>query len=122
MFGTLQDLIESLPKADDVSRKFFPTDLGTLLVSTVGKSIFTGLDFLHSTCHIAHRDIKPSNILLSKSGSLKICDFGCSFTLLDGCLEAPPAGTITFTSPEELLGQLAGGAQRGRLTAQGLHL
>ena len=122
MFGTLQDLIESLPKADDVSRKFFPTDLGTLLVSTVGKSIFTGLDFLHPTCHIAHRDIKPSNILLSKSGSLKICDFGCSFTLLDGCLEAPPAGTITFTSPEELLGQRPRNGAASDIFATGMTL
>ena len=122
MFGTLQDLIESLPKADDVSRKFFPTDLGTLLVSTVGKSIFTGLDFLHSTCHIAHGDIKPSNILLSKSGSLKICDFGCSFTLLDGCLEAPPAGTITFTSPEELLGQRPRNGAASDIFATGMTL
>lgn len=34
-----------------------------------------GVDFLHSH-RIVHRDLKPQNILVSKTGQVKIADFG----------------------------------------------
>jgi len=33
--------------------------------------------------HVMHRDVKPSNILLSRNGSVKICDFGISGPLVN---------------------------------------
>ena len=33
------------------------------------------LEFLHSK-GVAHRDVKPENILITKSGHLKMIDFG----------------------------------------------
>ena len=33
--------------------------------------------------HVMHLDVKPSNILLSRNGSVKICDFGISGPLVD---------------------------------------
>ena len=38
------------------------------------------LDFCHSQ-NIIHRDIKPENLLISLSGSLKVCDFGFARTV-----------------------------------------
>ena len=34
-----------------------------------------GIDFLHSM-RVIHRDLKPQNILITKSGRIKIADFG----------------------------------------------
>ena len=33
------------------------------------------VEFLHNN-KIMHRDVKPENLLLSKSGIVKLCDFG----------------------------------------------
>lgn len=37
--------------------------------------LLNGVDFLHSH-RIVHRDLKPQNILVSKTGQVKIADFG----------------------------------------------
>lgn len=54
---------------------------------------------------IIHRDIKPENILVSKSGIVKLCDFGFARTL------AQPGETYTdyvatrwYRAPELLVG------------------
>eukprot|EP00919_Chromeraceae_sp_WS-2016_P034648 GHVR01081966.1.p1 GENE.GHVR01081966.1~~GHVR01081966.1.p1 ORF type:complete len:188 (-),score=62.91 GHVR01081966.1:350-913(-) len=44
---------------------------------TVVHDILNGLHYLH-TKGIIHRDLKPQNVLLSSSGTAKICDFGWS--------------------------------------------
>ncbi|XP_076452232.1 uncharacterized protein LOC143287868 isoform X3 [Babylonia areolata] len=66
--------------------------------------VLKGTEFCHSH-HIIHRDIKPENILVSKSGIVKICDFGFARTL------AQPGETYTdyvatrwYRAPELLVG------------------
>lgn len=46
------------------------------------KQLTQALIYCH-TKNIIHRDIKPENLLLTKSGDLKIADFGWSVHTLD---------------------------------------
>ena len=41
----------------------------------IAHQLLNGVDFLHSH-RIVHRDLKPQNILVSKTGQVKIADFG----------------------------------------------
>ena len=45
-------------------------------LARIGTGICAGLDFLHRRLHQVHRDLKPANVLLSRSGAVKISDFG----------------------------------------------
>lgn len=46
------------------------------------KQLTEALIYCHNK-NIIHRDIKPENLLLTKSGDLKIADFGWSVHTLD---------------------------------------
>lgn len=45
------------------------------VVKGVACQLVSALFYLHSH-RILHRDMKPQNILIGKSGSIKLCDFG----------------------------------------------
>jgi mitogen-activated protein kinase kinase 1 len=52
---------------------------------------------------VLHRDLKPSNIMLSKTGEVKVCDFGVGALLDRSCgARASSIGTIGYMSPERL--------------------
>ncbi|KAM9337689.1 proto-oncogene serine/threonine-protein kinase mos [Symphorus nematophorus] len=70
-----------------------------------------GLRFLHAHS-VVHLDIKPANVLLSPEDVCKICDFGCSLKLEQGCEVSSISphvshvgGTYTHRAPELLRGQ-----------------
>lgn len=60
--------------------------------------ILEGMDMLHRH-RIFHRDMKPENIMISRSGHVRIIDFGMSCTFSD-CLLSPMMGTPTYMAPE----------------------
>lgn len=61
--------------------------------------------FLFVLFQIIHRDIKPENILVSKSGVVKLCDFGFARTLAQpGEAYTDYVATRWYRAPELLVG------------------
>ena len=54
---------------------------------------------------IMHRDIKPENIMISKTGQLKLLDFGIARDLSWQTAEGVSEGTVNFMPPEQFAGQ-----------------
>ena len=63
--------------------------------------ICQGVAYLHEN-NIIHRDLKPDNILLTKSGLVKICDFGWAIAAQDE--RSTYCGTLDYMAPEILKG------------------
>lgn len=66
------------------------------------------LDYVHRQ-DIVHRDISPSNVLVSRTGKVKLLDFGLSkapsFATGDGNRKSEFRGKRQYVSPEVVLGQ-----------------
>ena len=67
-------------------------------IADIIRQVCSAVDYMHSRQTI-HCDLKPSNIMITRSGFVKIIDFGISrgngFEKLDF-----PGGTIGYTAPE----------------------
>ena len=63
--------------------------------------ICVGINALHVN-QIIHRDIKPANILITKTGHIKICDFGICKYLDYNKVTNTMVGTPFFMSPEQM--------------------
>ncbi|MCB1888351.1 MAG: serine/threonine protein kinase [Rhodocyclaceae bacterium] len=87
-------------------------DTGTVMpvrrVVDIGLAVCRGLDFAHSQ-GVIHRDIKPANIMLSRSGMVKIMDFGIAQTRFSlGADRTLPSGHVLgspkYMAPEQIQG------------------
>lgn len=66
--------------------------------------IISGVEYLH-TLRIAHRDLKPENLLLDRSHSIKIVDFGLSNTYEPEALLKTACGSPCYAAPEMIAGK-----------------
>lgn len=73
----------------------------------------TALDFIIQICsgievahehHTIHRDIKPQNIIVSKSGTLKVTDFGIAKAATSNTIASSAMGSVHYISPEQARG------------------
>ncbi len=89
-------------------------------IEIVGQ-LLAALDVAHRA-GIVHRDLKPANLMLTKSGVLKLVDFGIARSSSDHTLTATGmlVGTPAFMSPEQVRGDPLDG--RADLFAAGLIL
>ena len=70
--------------------------------------VCAALDFSHRH-GIIHRDVKPANIMITKTGAVKVMDFGIARALHDGqaavTQTAAVIGTAQYLSPEQARGE-----------------
>lgn len=55
--------------------------------------------------NIMHRDIKPENIIITKSGVLKLLDFGTGKDLTRRSISSTVIGSRPFMAPEQIMGK-----------------
>jgi eukaryotic-like serine/threonine-protein kinase len=70
--------------------------------------ICSALDFSHRN-GIVHRDIKPANVMITRTGAVKVMDFGIARALADSASTvtqtAAVIGTAQYLSPEQARGE-----------------
>lgn len=77
---------------------------GEKVLGKVAEGVLNGLTYLHEH-RIIHRDIKPSNILLTRTGEVKLCDFGVSGEFGTKGDANTFIGTSYYMAPERITGQ-----------------
>ncbi|KAK6458200.1 kinase-like domain-containing protein [Scheffersomyces xylosifermentans] len=94
--GSLWDLLKPGPIKDERT------------ISLIIREILLALEYLHSQGKI-HRDLKSQNILLSKSGEVKLTDFGVSTQLSSNFSRRnTTVGTPYWMAPEVILNNNGG--------------
>lgn len=81
-----------------------PNGLDENTVRRILWQVLKGIEFCH-VHNIIHRDVKPENILVSRSGVVKLCDFGFARTLAQpGESYTDYVATRWYRAPELLVG------------------
>ena len=74
----------------------------------IAADICAALDFSHRT-GIVHRDIKPGNVMITKTGTIKVMDFGIARAVADNAATVTSThaviGTAQYLSPEQARGE-----------------
>ncbi|KAG0763658.1 hypothetical protein G6F57_007081 [Rhizopus arrhizus] len=88
------------------------------LAASYTYKILSGLHYLHSQ-QVIHCDLKAANILTTKTGSLKLTDFGVSLNMKmkDDETTGEPAGTPNWMAPEII--KLAGASTKSDIWSLG---
>lgn len=89
--GDLFSLLHNLGSVDEESVRIYVAQ------------IITALNYLHKE-GIVHRDLKPDNVLISKTGTIKLTDFGLSYMgVLDRSNETNVAKSVSFVGTPDYI-------------------
>src|ERR671910_1511481 len=70
--------------------------------------VCAALDFSHRN-GIVHRDVKPGNVMITRTGAVKVMDFGIARAVADNAATvtqtAAVVGTAQYLSPEQARGE-----------------
>lgn len=89
-----------------VDRRFVPEEESRMFF----RQIIEAIQYIHDL-KATHRDLKPENILFSKTGQLKISDFGFARFLPEDNLVSTSCGSPCYAAPEMLEGKPYDGIQ-----------
>lgn len=87
----------------DLAHYIQTTSISSDEAITLFKEILSGVEAIHAQ-HIVHRDLKPANIYITKSGQIKILDFGLSKLIDFTSITSTGAeiGSPLYMSPEQV--------------------
>jgi hypothetical protein len=105
--GGVPFLVMELVEGGDLQRRLKQGPLDARQAVAVAIQICAALDAAHAA-GIVHGDIKPDNILLTATGSVKVCDFGIArlqqATRTSGTRSPTAVGTSEYMAPEQAAG------------------
>ncbi|KPF48072.1 hypothetical protein D621_16675 [beta proteobacterium AAP51] len=96
------EFVEGHTLAAYIARRVRFTDAD---IASLGAQLLDALGHAHEH-GVWHRDVKPSNVIMTKSGRIKIADFGIARTDTTGLTMANSVlGTPMYMAPEQFMGK-----------------
>jgi serine/threonine-protein kinase len=105
--GGVPYIVMELVEGEDLRRRLESVPLTGPQVISVAHQVCAALAAAH-TAGVVHGDIKPDNIMLTRTGSVKVCDFGIARLIVTSPERAGRSsiavGTSEYMAPEQATG------------------